>query len=157
VEEGEQLEQVEAAKLRIAKPLPDQRRVEDDVRGLGRAGDRLAPARLVRIAAAHPQPDAGVGCVKCGKRQRSGHPRHLGGTRTEEQRRWTQKPSGLPRCSRRPWPYEEARKLLKRWPDGKPDGEAMLFETGYGPSGLPHIGTFNEVLRTTSFAAPMRS
>jgi lysyl-tRNA synthetase, class I len=25
----------------------------------------------------------------------------------------------------------------------------MIFETGYGPSGLPHIGTFNEVLRTT--------
>ena len=47
------------------------------------------------------------------------------------------------------WPYEEARKLLKRWPDGKPDGAPMLFETGYGPSGLPHIGTFNEVLRTT--------
>ena len=47
------------------------------------------------------------------------------------------------------WPYEEARKLLKRWPDGKPAGEAMVFETGYGPSGLPHIGTFNEVLRTT--------
>ena len=47
------------------------------------------------------------------------------------------------------WPYEEARKLLKRWPDGKPDAEPMLFETGYGPSGLPHIGTFVEVLRTT--------
>ena len=51
------------------------------------------------------------------------------------------------------WPYEEARKLLKRWPEGKPpkDGGAapMIFETGYGPSGLPHIGTFNEVLRTT--------
>ena len=47
------------------------------------------------------------------------------------------------------WPYEEARKLLKRWPDGKPNGEPMIFETGYGPSGLPHIGTFNEVLRTT--------
>src|SRR5215211_6992566 len=47
------------------------------------------------------------------------------------------------------WPYEEARKLLKRWPAGKPNGEAMIFETGYGPSGLPHIGTFNEVLRTT--------
>ena len=45
------------------------------------------------------------------------------------------------------WPYEEARKLLKRWPDGK--GEPVIFETGYGPSGLPHIGTFNEVLRTT--------
>ena len=47
------------------------------------------------------------------------------------------------------WPYEEARKLLARWPDGKPDGAPVLFETGYGPSGLPHIGTFNEVLRTT--------
>ena len=47
------------------------------------------------------------------------------------------------------WPFEEARKLLKRYPDGKPDGSAMLFETGYGPSGLPHIGTFQEVLRTT--------
>jgi lysyl-tRNA synthetase, class I len=47
------------------------------------------------------------------------------------------------------WPYEEARKLLKRWPDGKPAGDPLIFETGYGPSGLPHIGTFNEVLRTT--------
>ncbi|HEY8591961.1 MAG TPA: lysine--tRNA ligase [Sphingomicrobium sp.] len=47
------------------------------------------------------------------------------------------------------WPYEEARKLLKRWPDGKPNGEPVVFETGYGPSGLPHIGTFNEVARTT--------
>jgi len=47
------------------------------------------------------------------------------------------------------WPYEEARKLLKRYPHGKPGGEPVLFETGYGPSGLPHIGTFQEVLRTT--------
>ena len=47
------------------------------------------------------------------------------------------------------WPYEEARKLVARWPDGKPDGEAMLFECGYGPSGLPHIGTFQEVARTS--------
>src|SRR5258705_22831 len=47
------------------------------------------------------------------------------------------------------WPYEEARKLLKRWPEGKTGGAPMIFETGYGPSGLPHIGTFNEVLRTT--------
>jgi lysyl-tRNA synthetase, class I len=47
------------------------------------------------------------------------------------------------------WPYEEARKLLKRWPDGKPAGEPVIFETGYGPSGLPHIGTWNEVARTT--------
>jgi lysyl-tRNA synthetase, class I len=47
------------------------------------------------------------------------------------------------------WPYEEARRLLKRYPEGKPGAAAVLFETGYGPSGLPHIGTFNEVLRTT--------
>ena len=51
------------------------------------------------------------------------------------------------------WPYEEARKLLKRWPDGKPakDGQPapVIFETGYGPSGLPHIGTWNEVARTS--------
>ncbi len=47
------------------------------------------------------------------------------------------------------WPFEEARKIVKRYPGGKPGGVAALFETGYGPSGLPHIGTFNEVLRTT--------
>ena len=49
------------------------------------------------------------------------------------------------------WPYEEARKLLKRWPDGKASSGhgAMLFQTGYGPSGLPHIGTFTEVARTS--------
>lgn len=47
------------------------------------------------------------------------------------------------------WPYEEARKLLRRSPDGKPGGAPIIFETGYGPSGLPHIGTFNEVARTT--------
>ncbi|WP_199502650.1 lysine--tRNA ligase [Qipengyuania sp. YIM B01966] len=47
------------------------------------------------------------------------------------------------------WPFEEAKKLLKRYPDGKPGGAPVLFETGYGPSGLPHIGTFQEVLRTT--------
>ncbi len=46
------------------------------------------------------------------------------------------------------WPYEEARKLLKRYPDGKPGGAPILFETGYGPSGLPHLGTFQEVART---------
>ena len=46
------------------------------------------------------------------------------------------------------WPYEEARKLVKRWPDGKPGGAPIVFETGYGPSGLPHLGTFTEVART---------
>jgi lysyl-tRNA synthetase, class I len=47
------------------------------------------------------------------------------------------------------WPYEEARKILKRYPQGKPKEAAIILECGYGPSGLPHIGTFNEVLRTT--------
>ena len=42
------------------------------------------------------------------------------------------------------WPFEEARKLLAR-----PGSGPVLFETGYGPSGLPHIGTFGEVVRTT--------
>jgi len=49
----------------------------------------------------------------------------------------------------RAWPFEEARKLLDRL-DGKPPEKGyVLFETGYGPSGLPHIGTFGEVVRTT--------
>ena len=47
------------------------------------------------------------------------------------------------------WPFQEAQRLAKRFPQGKPGGEPVLFETGYGPSGLPHIGTFQEVLRTT--------
>ncbi len=47
------------------------------------------------------------------------------------------------------WPYEEARKVLARLKGGVPTKGNVLFETGYGPSGLPHIGTFNEVLRTT--------
>lgn len=46
------------------------------------------------------------------------------------------------------WPFEEARKLLKRYAGGFPAG-GVIFETGYGPSGLPHIGTFGEVVRTT--------
>ncbi|WP_378944555.1 lysine--tRNA ligase [Mesorhizobium sp. ANAO-SY3R2] len=46
------------------------------------------------------------------------------------------------------WPFEEARKIVERYKKtGLP--ETVLFETGYGPSGLPHIGTFGEVARTT--------
>jgi lysyl-tRNA synthetase, class I len=47
------------------------------------------------------------------------------------------------------WPFEEAAKLLERYKDKKPAKGYVLFETGYGPSGLPHIGTFMEVFRTT--------
>lgn len=45
------------------------------------------------------------------------------------------------------WPFEEARKIVKRYEKGGYP-ETVLFETGYGPSGLPHIGTFGEVART---------
>jgi lysyl-tRNA synthetase, class I len=50
----------------------------------------------------------------------------------------------------RAWPFEEARRLiarLDRLPGGK--DKTVIFETGYGPSGLPHIGTFGEVARTS--------
>ena len=45
------------------------------------------------------------------------------------------------------WPFEEARKIVARL-KRRPQDE-VIFETGYGPSGLPHIGTFGEVARTT--------
>jgi lysyl-tRNA synthetase class 1 len=52
----------------------------------------------------------------------------------------------------RAWPFEEARKVVarieRRAKAGKPV-DTVIFETGYGPSGLPHIGTFGEVARTT--------
>ncbi len=47
------------------------------------------------------------------------------------------------------WPFEEARKLIARYKGKVPEKGYVLFETGYGPSGLPHIGTFGEVARTT--------
>ncbi|MCB1563716.1 MAG: lysine--tRNA ligase [Alphaproteobacteria bacterium] len=53
------------------------------------------------------------------------------------------------------WPFEEARKVLQRLKAKNrgqiavPEKGYVLFETGYGPSGLPHIGTFGEVARTT--------
>jgi lysyl-tRNA synthetase class 1 len=51
--------------------------------------------------------------------------------------------------SSKAWPFEEARRLLKRYEKAPPEKGYVLFETGYGPSGLPHIGTFGEVARTT--------
>jgi len=47
------------------------------------------------------------------------------------------------------WPFVEARELLKRFGNNAPEKGYVLFETGYGPSGLPHIGTFGEVARTS--------
>ena len=47
------------------------------------------------------------------------------------------------------WPFEEARRILKRFEKNPPEKGYVLFETGYGPSGLPHIGTFGEVARTS--------
>ncbi len=52
----------------------------------------------------------------------------------------------------RAWPFEEARRLIARLDkieNKKRKKKTVLFETGYGPSGLPHIGTFGEVARTS--------
>ncbi|MBZ9725144.1 lysine--tRNA ligase [Mesorhizobium sp. CO1-1-11] len=46
------------------------------------------------------------------------------------------------------WPFEEAKKIIERY-KGADFPKTILFETGYGPSGLPHIGTFGEVARTS--------
>src|ERR1035437_1632363 len=50
------------------------------------------------------------------------------------------------------WPQDEAQKIIGRLHRNYPDNwdkRTVLFETGYGPSGLPHIGTFAEVARTS--------
>ena len=47
------------------------------------------------------------------------------------------------------WPFQEALTLVERYKSAPPAKGYVLFETGYGPSGLPHIGTFGEVVRTT--------
>ena len=50
----------------------------------------------------------------------------------------------------RAWPFEEARRIIQRLEKLKADpARPVIFETGYGPSGLPHIGTFGEVARTS--------
>jgi lysyl-tRNA synthetase, class I len=54
----------------------------------------------------------------------------------------------------RAWPFEEARKLVERVE--RTGQNSVLFETGYGPSGLPHIGTFGEVARTTMVRTAFR-
>src|SRR6202046_1927713 len=52
------------------------------------------------------------------------------------------------------WPFEEARKLIARL--GRSDRKEVIFETGYGPSGLPHLGTFGEVGRTNMVRHALR-
>ncbi|MEW5704191.1 MAG: lysine--tRNA ligase [Pseudomonadota bacterium] len=52
-------------------------------------------------------------------------------------------------AARKAWPFQEASRLVARIKGNTPKKGYVLFETGYGPSGLPHIGTFGEVVRTT--------
>src|SRR2546425_1693137 len=52
------------------------------------------------------------------------------------------------------WPFQEARKIVARLK--KHPKDEVVFETGYGPSGLPHIGTFGEVARTTMVRTALR-
>ena len=47
------------------------------------------------------------------------------------------------------WPFEEALRIYQQIQGKTPSKGYVLFETGYGPSGLPHIGTFGEVVRTS--------
>ena len=47
------------------------------------------------------------------------------------------------------WPFVETRKLLKERKALISKKNKVIFQTGYGPSGLPHIGTFGEVARTS--------
>jgi lysyl-tRNA synthetase, class I len=54
------------------------------------------------------------------------------------------------------WPFEEARKILARIERRREPPAEIIFETGYGPSGLPHIGTFGEVARTTMVRTAFR-
>lgn len=57
--------------------------------------------------------------------------------------------------SHKQWPYQEAEKLIKKI---KSQGrETVVMETGYGPSGLPHIGTFGEVARTSYVATALKT
>ena len=62
------------------------------------------------------------------------------------------KPTHEQALAAKAWPFEEARKLVARLERKRAAGQPLphvLFETGYGPSGLPHIGTFGEVARTS--------
>ena len=54
------------------------------------------------------------------------------------------------------WPFEEAQKVVERLKRQGGGARAVIFETGYGPSGLPHIGTFGEVARTTMVRTAFR-
>jgi len=54
------------------------------------------------------------------------------------------------------WPFEEARKIVARLQKRGDAARGVLFETGYGPSGLPHIGTFGEVARTSMVRTAFR-
>lgn len=54
------------------------------------------------------------------------------------------------------WPFLEAQKILERIEKAPPSKGYILFETGYGPSGLPHIGTFAEVARTIMIIEALR-
>jgi lysyl-tRNA synthetase class 1 len=55
------------------------------------------------------------------------------------------------------WAFAEAYKLKERFENGQCRNPYMLFETGYGPSGLPHIGTFGEVARTSMVMCALKT
>ena len=50
------------------------------------------------------------------------------------------------------WPFVEAKRILKERKNSIEKKGKIILQTGYGPSGLPHIGTFGEIARTTMIA-----
>jgi hypothetical protein len=85
MDEREQLQQIEPTQIRIAEPLTDQGRIEDDVRCLRRASNRLASAGFASLAFATGNPDAGVGRMERWKSDRR-HPTTLGQSGTKMER-----------------------------------------------------------------------
>ena len=55
------------------------------------------------------------------------------------------------------WPFVEAKKILKERKQYIEKKKKIILQTGYGPSGLPHIGTFGEVARTTMILNAIKS
>ena len=66
MDEGEQLQQIEAGQFRIAEPVADQRRIQQDHRRFGGARDRLPPPHRLDRPVRMREPDAAVGCVQRG-------------------------------------------------------------------------------------------
>jgi hypothetical protein len=107
MDEGEKLQQIEPRQLRIAEPLSDQRRIQHDQRRLRRPRDRLPAPQPLHTPVRQRHPDAAMGCVERGIRQRSGHfPHMMQQERKGNSCRWIQR-FARPRMCPRPGPMRK--------------------------------------------------